>query len=110
MKLTIIAATASIVAVSNAVPAAAPIATPTGDVLVPQQKSSGIFQEFEELRKDIESVVQDVETVAPLVSGNASYPEDLRELISAIAKSVKDVEELVGDITSDLNGIFGLSN
>lgn len=110
MKFTTIAAIASIAAISNAAPATASTATPTGDVLVPQQKSIGIFQEFDELRKDIESVVQDVQTVVPLVSGNASYPEDLHKLISAIAKSVKDVEELVGDITSDLNGIFGQNN
>ncbi|KAG5420632.1 hypothetical protein I9W82_002513 [Candida metapsilosis] len=113
MKFTTIVAIASIAAVANAAPANATNATnatPTGDVLVPQQKSVGIFQEFEELKKDVETIVQDVASVVPLVTGNASYPQDLQNLISAISKSVKDVEGLVGDIAGDLKGIFGLNN
>ncbi|CCG23142.1 hypothetical protein CORT_0D02970 [Candida orthopsilosis Co 90-125] len=106
MKFTTIAATiASIVAVANAAPAA-----PTGDVTVSRQSSVPIFQEFQELEKDVQAIIQDVQTVIPLVSGNASYPQDLRELISSISKSVKDVESLVGDISSDLSGIFGTNN
>lgn len=110
MKFTTIVAIASIAAVANAAPANTTNATPTGDVLVPQQKSVGIFQEFEELKKDVETIVQDVASVVPLVTGNASYPQDLQNLISAISKSVKDVEGLVGDIAGDLKGIFGLNN
>lgn len=110
MKFTTIAAIASIAAVANAAPANATNATPTGDILVPQQSSVGIFQEFEELKKDVETIVQDVGAIVPLVTGNASYPQDLQNLISAISKSVKDVEGLVGDIAGDLKGIFGLNN
>lgn len=105
MKFTIIAATIASIAAINAAPA-----TPTGDVTVSRQSSVPIFQEFQELEKDVQAIIQDVQTVVPLVSGNATYPEDLKELISSISKSVKDVEGLIGDISSDLSGIFGTNN
>lgn len=107
MKFITIAAIASIAAVANTAPA-----TPTGVVTVSTQSSVPLFQEIQELEKDVQTIVQDVQAVVPLVfgSGNTTYPEDLKELISAISKSIKDVEGLVDDITSDLGGIFGLKN
>ncbi|KAI5949161.1 hypothetical protein KGF57_004759 [Candida theae] len=108
MKFTTFTTTAAALfaGVAVAAPASATAATPTGDVLVPTQSSVPIFQEFQELEKDVEKIVQDVRSVVPLVSGNATYPQDLRQLISAISTTANDVEGLVRDIGQDLRGIF----
>ncbi|KAI5969620.1 hypothetical protein CANMA_001283 [Candida margitis] len=105
MKFTTITAVASIAAVATAAPTASSDA-----ISVPRASSAPLFQEISQLEKDISSIVQDVQAVVPLITGNSTFPENIKDLITSISQSAGDISRLVGDVSSDLNGIFGQNN
>lgn len=106
------------VSAASATPAAsdapaAPVAydaTPTGDSFDPLKPFEDIFQAIDQLKSDIHSIVQDVESVIPLLSGDTSSPQDFQKFVIAIPELAAHAAILVAHIASDLKGIVGLNN
>lgn len=67
-----------------------------------------VFGQVASLVNDVRDLIQNAETIYPLVIGDSSIPAEIRDLVVDISKTSKDVGTLVHDVSRNLNSTFGV--
>ena len=85
-------------------------AAPTAPVVVSPSSIQPVFGQIASLINDVRDLVQNAETIYPLIVGDNSIPAEIKELITDITKTSKDVGTLVHDVSKELNSTIGVPN
>lgn len=108
MKFTTLATIASVFAVATAAPTPTTVGSfPTATVTVAAHSISPVFTGLSTIQGDVDAIIQDVQTITPLIIGDSSIPAEVVELVTALGKLAQDIAEIVGTVSGDLNSIIG---
>ncbi|KAI5969621.1 hypothetical protein CANMA_001284 [Candida margitis] len=86
------------------------VATAADDASVSPASLLPIVGQISSIVGDVTDLIQNAETIYPLIVGNSSIPVEIKDLVIEITNLSKDVGTLVHDVSSNFNTTFHINH